>query len=114
MNSKARNDARLPIINAGAGSDEHPTQALLDAYTINRTFDFDESSRTRPSRLGQLRNRYPNLTPGMDAKTYAFCGDIGRGRTVRSLATVLAQYEKRADVLCRSESPGTGPRSTAS
>ena len=28
----------------------------------------------------------------MDNKTYAFCGDIGRGRTVRSLASVLSQY----------------------
>jgi len=82
----------VPIINAGAGSDEHPTQALLDAYTINRTFDFDESNPERQSRLAELKLKYPELTPGMDNKTYAFCGDIGRGRTVRSLAIVLSQY----------------------
>ena len=82
----------VPIINAGAGSDEHPTQALLDMYTIIRSFDFDESSSDRPSRLGQLRQQYPDLNPGPAGKTYAFVGDIGRGRTVRSLATVLSQY----------------------
>ena len=29
-----------PIVNAGSGADEHPTQALLDVYTIKRTFQF--------------------------------------------------------------------------
>lgn len=84
----------VPIINAGAGSDEHPTQALLDYYTILRTFDFDESSILRSSRLGELQQKYPELIAGPSHKTYCFCGDIGRGRTVRSLATVLAQYEQ--------------------
>ena len=85
MNDLERNQHRsVPIINAGAGSDEHPTQALLDAYTITRTFDFDENSLKHDSRLNELRAKYPNLTSGMDNKTYAFCGDIGRGRTVRS------------------------------
>jgi len=65
---------------------------LLDAYTITRTFDFDENSIQKDSRLTQLRAKYPDLTSGMDNKTYAFCGDIGRGRTVRSLASVLSQY----------------------
>ena len=83
----------VPIVNAGAGSDEHPTQALLDMYTIMRTFDFDESSRTKTSRLDALRRDNPDLIVGPSQKTYAFCGDIGRGRTVRSLATVLAQYQ---------------------
>jgi aspartate carbamoyltransferase len=83
----------IPIINAGAGSDEHPTQALLDMYTIMRTFDFDESSERRDSRLSELRRTYPDLRSGPTNKSYAFCGDIGRGRTVRSLATVLSQYE---------------------
>ena len=94
MNDLERQERRsVPIINAGAGSDEHPTQALLDMYTIIRTFDFDENSESRPSRLNELRKIYPGLTPGPSNKMYAFCGDIGRGRTVRSLATVLAQYE---------------------
>ena len=94
MNDLERQERRsVPIINAGAGSDEHPTQALLDMYTIIRTFDFDENSESRPSRLNELRKTYSDLTPGPSGKTYAFCGDIGRGRTVRSLATVLSQYE---------------------
>ena len=93
MNRLEREERRsIPIINAGAGSDEHPTQALLDAYTINRTFDFDESNPNRPSRLSYFQGQYPDLARGMGQKTYAFCGDIGRGRTVRSLATVLSQY----------------------
>lgn len=94
MNELERQERRsIPMINAGAGSDEHPTQALLDMYTIIRTFDFDEHSETRPSRLNELRQTYPNLSLGPSQKTYAFCGDIGRGRTVRSLATVLSQYD---------------------
>lgn len=94
MNDLERQERRsVPIINAGAGSDEHPTQALLDMYTIIRTFDFDESSEGRPSRLNELKQSYPGLTCGPSHKTYAFCGDIGRGRTVRSLATVLSQYD---------------------
>lgn len=93
MNELEAKDRRsVPIINAGAGSDEHPTQALLDMYTILRTFDFDESSLARPTRLAELQQQYPGLTTGSDNKTYAFCGDIKRGRTVRSLATVLSQY----------------------
>lgn len=82
----------VPIINAGSGSDEHPTQALLDAYTLDRTFDFDVSSTRMPSRLAGLQKKYPGLVRGMNDKAYLFCGDIGRGRTVRSLATVLSQY----------------------
>jgi aspartate carbamoyltransferase len=93
MNDLERTDRRsVPIINAGAGSDEHPTQALLDMYTILRTFDFDESSLSRPSRLAELQQHHPGLTTGAANKTYAFVGDIKRGRTVRSLATVLSQY----------------------
>jgi aspartate carbamoyltransferase len=82
----------VPTINAGSGSDEHPTQALLDMYTIQRTFDFDLGSDLRGSRFAELKSKYPELTAGPAGKTYLFCGDIGRGRTVRSLATVLARY----------------------
>lgn len=82
----------VPTINAGSGQDEHPTQALLDMYTIQRTFDFDMGERKGDMRFRQLRKRYPDINPGPEKKTYLFCGDIGRGRTVRSLATVLAQY----------------------
>lgn len=82
----------VPIINGGAGTDEHPTQALLDIYTIQRTFQFDHSETNRVSRLQELRKKYTNLTLGPDNKTYAFCGDMGRGRTVRSLATLLTEF----------------------
>lgn len=83
----------VPIINAGSGKDEHPTQALLDFYTIIRTFDFDQNSPHKKSRLEQLQRDWPNLKTGPRDKVYAFVGDIGRGRTVRSLARVLSQYE---------------------
>jgi len=51
------------IINAGSGSDQHPTQALLDFYTIYKY--------------------------GLENKKIAFIGDLLRGRTVRSLALLL-------------------------
>jgi aspartate carbamoyltransferase catalytic subunit len=84
----------VPIINGGSGADEHPTQALLDIYTLQRVFGFEskkDSSRRR--RFDEIRRKYPALTRGLDDKTYCFCGDIGRGRTVRSLANLLALYK---------------------
>lgn len=93
MNQLEEQEKRsVPLINAGSGSDEHPTQALLDYYTIDRSFDFDERTQGVESRLPALKADYPDLVPGASHKTYAFCGDIGRGRTVRSLARVLAQF----------------------
>jgi aspartate carbamoyltransferase catalytic subunit len=84
----------VPIINGGSGADEHPTQALLDIYTIQRIFSFeskkDSSKRTR---FDVLRKKHQGLTRGLEGKTFCFCGDIGRGRTVRSLATLLALYK---------------------
>ncbi len=61
----------IPIINAGSGQDQHPTQALLDVYTLLRSFE----------RSGGLRDR-----------TVVFCGDLLRGRTVRSLSYLLTNY----------------------
>ncbi len=84
----------VPIVNGGSGADEHPTQALLDIYTLQRIFSFEskkDSSRRR--RFDDIRRKYPSLTKGLDGKTYCFCGDIGRGRTVRSLANLLALYK---------------------
>lgn len=83
----------VPIINGGSGADEHPTQALLDVYTMQRAFSF-ESKRdsSRRTRFDDMRRKYKNLTRGLDHKVFCFCGDIGRGRTVRSLATLLALY----------------------
>jgi aspartate carbamoyltransferase catalytic subunit len=82
----------VPVVNAGSASDEHPTQALLDIYTLQRTFDFDQE-RGDGARLFRLREKYTGLEMGIAGKTYAFCGDMGRGRTVRSLARVLTKYD---------------------
>ena len=62
----------VPVINAGSGSDQHPTQAVLDIYTLQRSFE------TRG---------------GVDGKRIVFVGDLLRGRTVRSLSMLLATYE---------------------
>jgi len=61
--------ARKPIINAGDGVGEHPTQALLDLYTIQ-------------SELGQI-----------DGLHVAMVGDLRYGRTVHSLARLLCLYD---------------------
>ncbi|MGQ9598140.1 MAG: aspartate carbamoyltransferase [Anaerolineae bacterium] len=61
--------ARKPIINAGDGVGEHPTQALLDLYTIQ-------------SDLGQI-----------DGLHVAMVGDLRYGRTVHSLARLLCLYD---------------------
>ena len=92
----ARGNRSVPILNAGSGADEHPTQALLDIYTLQRSFQF-ASPKDSPGATGfeRLRERkgYEGLTKGLAHKTIGFCGDIGRGRTVRSLAMLLALYE---------------------
>lgn len=97
MNDLERSGNRsVPIVNAGSGADEHPTQALLDIYTLQRTFSFaSPNDSAHSSRLEQLRQQpgCENLTRGLAGKTYAFCGDIGRGRTVRSLAMLLSMYD---------------------
>ncbi|MCO6455571.1 MAG: hypothetical protein J5I93_09775 [Pirellulaceae bacterium] len=84
----------IPVINGGAGADEHPTQALLDIYTIQRVFSFFHNRDSSQWKwLDELRTRYPNLRKGIDGKSFGFCGDIRRGRTIRSLASLLGQYE---------------------
>ncbi len=88
------NQRSVPIINGGAGADEHPTQALLDMYTILLTFAFrSPKDSSKWSRFDELESKYPGLTRGPANKTYCFCGDIGRGRTVRSLANILSLYD---------------------
>ncbi|RLB03337.1 MAG: aspartate carbamoyltransferase [Deltaproteobacteria bacterium] len=62
----------VPVINAGSGRDQHPTQALLDIYTLHRSFE-DQG--------------------GIDGKKIALVGDLKRGRTVRSLAYLMKNYE---------------------
>lgn len=64
-------DRPVPLINAGSGSDQHPTQALLDVYTLQRSFE-DRG--------------------GIEGKVLALVGDLKRGRTVRSLSYLMKNY----------------------
>ncbi|TAK12506.1 MAG: aspartate carbamoyltransferase [Anaerolineae bacterium] len=69
--AEAAKYARKPIINAGDGVGEHPTQALLDLFTI-------------VEELGQV-----------DGLTVTMLGDLKYGRTVHSLARLLSLYDVR-------------------
>lgn len=60
----------VPIINGGSGKDQHPTQALLDAYTLYKSFNGE-----------------------MDSKKIVMVGDLKRGRTVRSLSYLMKNYK---------------------
>lgn len=102
----ARGQRSVPIVNAGSGADQHPTQALLDIYTLQRTFQF-ASPKDSPAgnRFEETRRLYPSLGRGLAGKIYGFCGDIGRGRTVRSLAELLAGYENVTLVFVAPEHP---------
>lgn len=73
----------IPVINGGSGKDQHPTQALLDIYTLMRAFTEDTGNRRGSGRYAQ------NPFTG---KTIAFVGDLKRGRTVRSLTYLLCRY----------------------
>ena len=59
----------IPVINAGDGGHQHPTQTLTDLLTIS-----------------SLKGRLDNLTIGL-------CGDLKFGRTVHSLINALVRYE---------------------
>ncbi|HRX85442.1 MAG TPA: aspartate carbamoyltransferase [Phycisphaerae bacterium] len=72
----------IPIINGGSGQDQHPTQALLDIYTLHRAF----------GRVAIERGNLDFSTNRFAGKTIAFVGDLKRGRTVRSLAYLLCRY----------------------
>ena len=65
----AANNATVPVINAGDGGHNHPTQTLTDLLTIKRE-----------------KGRLNKLTVGM-------CGDLKFGRTVHSLIGALSRYE---------------------
>jgi len=62
----------IPVVNGGDGTGEHPSQALLDLYTILTEF----------SRLGKL----------LDGAHIAMVGDLKHGRTVHSLIKLLSLY----------------------
>lgn len=61
--------SKIPVINAGSGAEEHPTQALLDLYTIRKE-------------MGSI-----------DGLSIGLVGDLRYGRTVHSLAYALSQYK---------------------
>ena len=65
----ASNNATVPVINAGDGGHNHPTQTLTDILTISRE-------------MGRL----DNMTIGL-------CGDLKYGRTVHSLIEAMSRYE---------------------
>ncbi|MBE6538363.1 MAG: aspartate carbamoyltransferase [Ruminococcaceae bacterium] len=71
----ASRNASVPVINAGDGGHNHPTQTLTDLLTISRE-----------------KGRLENLTVG-------FCGDLKYGRTVHSLIAALARYKNIKIVL---------------
>ena len=67
--AKMAHQSKIPMINAGDGSAEHPSQGLLDLYTI-----------------------YVEL-PSLDNFTIAFIGDLKYSRTIHSLVTLLANFK---------------------
>jgi len=62
--------SKIPIINGGSGTKEHPTQAMLDLLTI-----------------------YKEMNGKVDGLKIALCGDLKYGRTVKSLAYALSHYD---------------------
>ena len=71
----AAQKARIPVINAGDGGHQHPTQTLTDLMTIR-----------------SLKGRLDNLTIGL-------CGDLKFGRTVHSLINAMVRYQNVRFVL---------------
>ena len=66
------NASRVPVINGGDGANEHPSQALLDLYTI--------------------RSELAGRDRGLDGLRIAMVGDLRFGRTVHSLSKLLALF----------------------
>lgn len=66
--------SRVPVINGGDGANEHPTQALLDLYTIRK----------------ELRSKGRTL----DGLRIAMIGDLKHGRTVHSLCKLLCLFDQ--------------------
>ncbi|MFJ8040426.1 aspartate carbamoyltransferase [Kitasatospora sp. NPDC096147] len=76
----------VPVVNAGNGAGEHPTQALLDMFALHREFD----------RLGKP----------MDGRRIALVGDLKHGRTVHSLVKLLSRYQDMTIVCVAPEELG--------
>lgn len=66
--------SRVPVINAGDGKGEHPTQALLDLFTV-----FSKYKQSNKTSLPKL--------------TIAMVGDLKNGRTIHSLSYLLSLYD---------------------
>ena len=75
----ASEKSRIPVINAGDGGHQHPTQTLADHLTIR-----------------SIKGRLNNITIG-------FCGDLKFGRTVHSLINALIRYDNVRIVLISPE-----------
>ena len=75
----ASETSRIPVINAGDGGHQHPTQTLADLLTIR-----------------SIKGRLNNITIG-------FCGDLKFGRTVHSLINALIRYDNVKIVLISPE-----------
>ena len=75
----ASEESRIPVINAGDGGHQHPTQTLADLLTIR-----------------SIKGRLNNITIG-------FCGDLKFGRTVHSLINALIRYDNVKIVLISPE-----------
>jgi aspartate carbamoyltransferase len=74
----------LPVINAGDGTGQHPTQALLDVYTIQKE-------------KGSLEGPVPSTgsgqaLSGVEGLTMTLAGDLKNGRTAHSLVYLLARF----------------------
>lgn len=65
--------SRVPVINGGDGANEHPTQALLDLYTINKELNYHQQD--------------------VNGMHIAMIGDLKFGRTVHSLSRLLSLYK---------------------
>jgi aspartate carbamoyltransferase len=76
--AEAASVMRKPLLNAGDGAGEHPTQALLDLYTVLRCARGHQQEQPNQPQKGVT-----NIT---------FLGDAKNGRTVHSLAKLLAMY----------------------
>jgi len=74
--------SRVPVLNAGDGSNEHPSQALLDLYTMTRELSGNNNS--------------------VDGMKISMVGDLKYGRTVHSLCKLLCLYQ---DIEIRLVSP---------
>ena len=68
--NRAAKVSSVPIINGGDGEGEHPTQTLLDGFTI-----------------------YSNNNKSLDNLIITFIGDLKNGRTVKSLVKLLSRYK---------------------